>query len=86
MALPAENHIELPIFETVLNGITVVGSIVGTRVDLREVFELHAAGKTHVIRETRSLGTVNEAMADVEAGRIPARVVFTPDADGAPTA
>ena len=25
VALPAENHIELPIFETVLNGITVVG-------------------------------------------------------------
>ena len=80
VALPAENHIELPIFETVLNGITVVGSIVGTRVDLREVFELHAAGKTRVIRETRSLSSVNEAMADVEAGQVPARIVFTPDA------
>ena len=79
VALPAENHIELPIFETVLNGITVVGSIVGTRVDLREVFELHAAGKTRVITETRSLGDVNEAMADVEAGRVPARIVFTPE-------
>jgi propanol-preferring alcohol dehydrogenase len=80
VALPAENRVELPIFETVLNGITVVGSIVGTRVDLREVFELHAAGKTCVIRETRSLGDVNEAMADVMAGRVAARVVFTPDA------
>ena len=78
VALPAENHIELPIFETVLNGITVVGSIVGTRVDLREVFELHAAGKTRVIRETRPLADVNEAIADVEAGRIPARIVFAP--------
>ena len=28
--LPAENDMTLPIFETVLNGITVVGSIVGT--------------------------------------------------------
>jgi propanol-preferring alcohol dehydrogenase len=78
VALPAENHIELPIFETVLNGITVVGSIVGTRVDLREVFELHAAGKTRVIREVRPLATVNEAIADVEAARVPARIVFTP--------
>jgi propanol-preferring alcohol dehydrogenase len=78
VALPAENEVSLPIFETVLNGITVVGSIVGTRVDLREVFELHAAGKTRVITETRSLGDVNEAMADVEAGRVPARIVFTP--------
>ena len=52
VALPADNEVELPIFETVLNGITIVGSIVGTRADLREVFELHAAGKTTVIRET----------------------------------
>ena len=43
VALPADNEITLPIFETVLNGITIVGSIVGTRKDLREVFELHAA-------------------------------------------
>ena len=78
VALPADNHVELPIFETVLNGITVVGSIVGTRVDLREVFELHAAGRTRVIRECRSIGGINDAIADVEAGRVPARIVFVP--------
>jgi alcohol dehydrogenase, propanol-preferring len=78
VALPAENHITLPIFETVLNGITVVGSIVGTRTDLREVFELHAAGRTNVIREVRPLATVNESIADVEAGRVAARIVFEP--------
>lgn len=78
VALPAENHMTLPIFETVLNGITVVGSIVGTRTDLREVFELHAAGKTVVTREIRPLDEVNEAIDDVEAGRVAARVVFRP--------
>jgi propanol-preferring alcohol dehydrogenase len=78
VGLPAENTVELPIFETVLNGITVVGSIVGTRVDLREVFELHAAGMTKVITEVRPLATVNDAIADVEAGRVPARIVFVP--------
>ena len=78
VALPADNEMKLPIFETVLNGITVVGSIVGTRVDLREVFELHAAGKTRVIRETRSFSEVNEAIAEVEAGKVPARIVFRP--------
>jgi propanol-preferring alcohol dehydrogenase len=76
VALPADNNVTLPIFETVLNGITIQGSIVGTRTDLREVFELHAAGKTHVIREARSLETVNESIADVEAGRVAARIVF----------
>jgi propanol-preferring alcohol dehydrogenase len=78
VALPAENHVTLPIFETVLNGITVVGSIVGTRNDLREVFELHAAGKTKVIREVRPLCRVNESIADVEAGRVAGRIVFVP--------
>ncbi len=78
VALPADNDVTLPIFETVLNGITIVGSIVGTRSDLREVFELHAAGKTHVTREVRPLAEVNEAIADVEAGRVTARIVFAP--------
>jgi propanol-preferring alcohol dehydrogenase len=78
VALPADNEVRLPIFETVLNGITVVGSIVGTRADLREVFELHAAGRTTVTREIRPLAEVNEAIADVEAGRVVARVVLEP--------
>jgi alcohol dehydrogenase, propanol-preferring len=78
VALPADNNVTLPIFETVLNGITIVGSIVGTRTDLREVFELHSAGKTKVIREVRPLTRVNESIADVEAGRVAARIVFAP--------
>jgi propanol-preferring alcohol dehydrogenase len=78
VALPADNDVTLPIFETVLNAITIVGSIVGTRTDLRQVFDLHAAGRTRVIRETRSLDDVNQAIADVEAGRVAARIVFTP--------
>jgi len=78
VALPADNEVKIPIFETVLHGITIVGSIVGTRKDLREVFELHAAGKTRVIRETRRLDEVNEAIADVEAGRVAARIVLEP--------
>lgn len=76
VGLPADNEMRLPIFQTVLQGITVTGSIVGTRVDLAETFELHAAGRTRVIREQRSLTEVNEAMADVERGAIDARVVF----------
>jgi alcohol dehydrogenase, propanol-preferring len=78
VGLPADNYVQLPIFETVLNGITVVGSIVGTRLDLREVFELHAAGKTKVILEERPLAEVNEAIEEVDAGRIPARIVLRP--------
>jgi propanol-preferring alcohol dehydrogenase len=78
VGLPADNQVQLPIFETVLGGIRIVGSIVGTRRDLREVFELHGAGKTRLIREVRPLDSVNESMGDVEAGRVAARVVFEP--------
>jgi len=78
VGLPAENAMKLPIFETVLNGITVRGSIVGTRVDLREVFQLHAAGKTRVVREERRLDDVEDAIADVLRGEIPARIVLRP--------
>jgi len=76
VGLPADNTIQLPIFETVLNAITVRGSIVGTRLDLREVFDLHRAGLTSVVYESRSLERVNESIADVLAGRVEARIVF----------
>ncbi len=77
VGLPADNEMKLPIFETVLGGITVVGSIVGTRTDLREVFELHDAGRTRVIYECIPLSQVNQAITDVEAGEVDARVVLT---------
>ncbi len=76
VALPADNYVQLPIFETVLNGITVLGSIVGTRADLAEVFALHAQGRTRVVRETRSLEQVNECFEEVEKGQVKARLVF----------
>jgi len=76
VGLPRENTIELPIFQTVLNGTTILGSIVGTRLDLAEVFDLHRSGLTRVVYETRPLETVNESIADVLAGRVTARVVL----------
>lgn len=76
VALPADNDMTLPIFETVLKGITVRGSIVGTRNDLQEVFDLHAQGKTTVEYSTRDLETVNEDFESVEAGEVSGRLVF----------
>jgi alcohol dehydrogenase, propanol-preferring len=76
VGLPADNVFPLPIFETVLRGIKVVGSLVGTREDLAEVFELHAQGRTRVELETRELGQVNECFREVLAGSVPARLVF----------
>lgn len=76
VGLPRDNFVRLPIFETVLNGITVTGSIVGTRVDLAETYELHAAGRTRVVRETRRLEDVNQCFGEVLRGSVDARLVF----------
>ena len=57
-------------------GITLTGSIVGTRLDLAEVFQLHSAGRQKVVRTSRRLEDVNESMQAVEAGDIAALVVF----------
>jgi propanol-preferring alcohol dehydrogenase len=77
VALPADNGaLTLPIFDTVINGKTVIGSIVGTRNDLADVFALHAAGRTKIVAVERKLEEINESIADVLAGQVPARVVF----------
>ena len=65
-------------FDTVLNGKSVLGLIVGTRADLADVFALHAAGRTRVIYETRPLSGANEVIDEVLAGRAKARVVLHP--------
>ncbi|TMS00262.1 alcohol dehydrogenase AdhP [Nonomuraea basaltis] len=76
VSLPKDNAMSLPIFQTVLGGISVIGSIVGTRADLAEVFQLHAQGRTKVIYQTRKLEEINQSFDDVLAGTVPARLVF----------
>jgi propanol-preferring alcohol dehydrogenase len=76
VALPADGTLNVPIFETVLSGLSVIGSIVGTRNDLSEVFQLHEAGRTRVIAQPRKLDEVNFCIDEVLGGRVPARLVF----------
>ena len=77
VALPPESRVELPVHETVLNGISILGSVVGNRAELAEVYELHRRGRTRVIYQTRKLEDVNDAFAQVENLMVPARVVLT---------
>lgn len=76
VGLPADNRLELPVFETVLKGISIIGSLVGTRNDLAACFDLHARGLTRVVTETRQLDDVNACFEEVLAGEVPARLVF----------
>lgn len=68
VGLPADNELRTPIFETVLGGLTIRGSIVGTHHDLEEVFELHRRGLTKVFHAERRLEDVNDAIEQVLDG------------------
>ncbi|BDX02880.1 zinc-dependent alcohol dehydrogenase [Marinomonas pontica] len=76
VGLPADD-MPLPIFNTVLNGVSVVGSIVGTRKDLEECLEFAARGKVKAIIEEKKLDDINEIFADMEKGEITGRIVMS---------
>lgn len=75
VGLPPEK-MEIPIFDTVLNAVKVVGSIVGTRKDLQETLQFAAEGKIKAIIETRSLEEINEIFDEMIEGKINGRVVI----------
>jgi len=70
-----EGSIDVPIFETVLNAITVVGSIVGTRKDLVETLQFAADGKIKSNIEVRKLEEINDIFTEMEQGKINGRIV-----------
>lgn len=65
----------LSIVKTVLDGIEVAGSLVGTRQDLAEAFQLAAEGDIHPIVATRKLDEVNDIIDEMKAGKIEGRMV-----------
>lgn len=66
----------LPIFDMVLNGITVRGSIVGTRLDLQESLQFAEEGKVKATVNRASLDDINDIFARMHAGKIDGRVVM----------
>lgn len=74
VALP-QGDMELNIAKTVLDGIQVAGSLVGTRQDLAEAFQFGAEGKVHPIVHTRKLSEVNDIIDEMKAGKIVGREV-----------
>jgi propanol-preferring alcohol dehydrogenase len=64
------------IFEVVLKGLTVRGSIVGTRQDMVEALDFYARGEIHPTVATRTLGDINEIFDEMEHGKIDGRLVI----------
>jgi alcohol dehydrogenase, propanol-preferring len=66
----------ISIFDLVLNGQTVRGSIVGTRLDLEESLAFAADGKVKATIETLPLGSINDVFDRMKQGKINGRVVL----------
>ncbi|OYZ69754.1 MAG: zinc-dependent alcohol dehydrogenase, partial [Rhizobiales bacterium 24-66-13] len=60
----------------VLNGITVRGSIVGTRLDLQESLDFAADGKVKATVSTARLEDINTIFDKMHKGQIEGRIVL----------
>jgi alcohol dehydrogenase, propanol-preferring len=67
---------DLSIFDMVLDGITVRGSIVGTRLDLKEALDIAAKGKVKAHISVESLENINDIFERMEKGKIDGRIVI----------
>jgi propanol-preferring alcohol dehydrogenase len=65
-----------PIFDIVLKRLTIRGSIVGTRLDLREALDFAAAGKVTATVETQPFDQVNEVIARLRGGNVGGRIAL----------
>lgn len=75
VGLPPES-MDLSIPRLVLNGIEVVGSLVGTREDLREAFEFAAEGLVVPKVEKRPIEDINDIFEEMQEGKFTGRMVL----------
>jgi len=66
----------ISIFDVVLNGYTVRGSIVGTRLDLEEALQFAAEGKVKATIETQPLESINDIFKRLKQGKVNGRIVL----------
>lgn len=75
VGLPSES-MDLSIPRLVLDGIEVVGSLVGTRKDLEEAFQAGADGKVVPQYQMRPMKDINDIFDEMESGDIQGRMVL----------
>ena len=73
--LPA-GEFPVSIFDLVLNGYTIRGSIVGTRLDLEEALTFAAEGKVKATIEVLPLESINDVFSRLKTGKVNGRVVL----------
>jgi len=71
-------RIDVPAIDVISTERNVIGNLVGSYNDLVELMALNADGKVTMLTHTYPLDAVNEAMDDLDAGRLRGRGILVP--------
>jgi NAD+-dependent secondary alcohol dehydrogenase Adh1 len=71
-------NIDIPTIDVISREISFIGNLVGTYTDLAELMTLTAQGKVSLHTTTYPLDAINDAMADLDGGRLQGRGILVP--------
>ena len=71
-------NIDIPTIDVISREISFIGNLVGTYVDLQELMTLTAQGQVTLHTTTYPLDAINDAMADLDNGRLQGRGILVP--------
>jgi len=71
-------NIDIPTIDVISREISFIGNLVGTYADLQELMTLTAQGQVSLHTSTYPLDAINDAMADLDGGRLQGRGILIP--------
>jgi NAD+-dependent secondary alcohol dehydrogenase Adh1 len=72
-------NVNVPTIDIISREISFIGNLVGTYTDLVELMTLTAQGKVTLETRTYPLEGINDAIADLDGGRLQGRGILIPD-------
>ena len=72
-------NIDIPTIDVISREISFIGNLVGTYVDLQDLMTLTAQGKVTLHTTQYPLDAINDAMADLDNGRLQGRGILVPE-------
>jgi NAD+-dependent secondary alcohol dehydrogenase Adh1 len=71
-------NLDIPTIDVISREISFIGNLVGTYADLQDLMTLTAQGKVTLHTTTYPLDAINDAMADLDNGRLQGRGILVP--------
>jgi NAD+-dependent secondary alcohol dehydrogenase Adh1 len=71
-------NIDIPTIDVISREISFIGCLVGTYIDLQDLMTLTAQGQVTLHTSTYPLEAINDAMADLDGGRLQGRGILIP--------